>query len=98
MRRACVIATVMPRSLNEPVGLCPSCFMSKRSTPAHSLTRCAGEERRVAFRMADDDVVGRRRQDELAISPDARRIRSAQIARRRSAKRAGRSVGVGRSA
>jgi hypothetical protein len=38
VRLACVIATVIPRSLNDPVGLWPSCFMSKRSTPAHALT------------------------------------------------------------
>ena len=34
-RLACVTATVMPRSLNDPVGLNPSCFINKFFTPAN---------------------------------------------------------------
>ena len=34
-RFACVTATVMPRSLNEPDGLNPSCFINKFFTPAN---------------------------------------------------------------
>ena len=36
IRFACVTPTVMPRSLNDPVGLCPSCFSSSSSTPANA--------------------------------------------------------------
>src|SRR5207244_13406961 len=34
MRRAWVTPTVMPRSLNEPVGLRPSCFRRSAGEPA----------------------------------------------------------------
>ena len=54
--------------------------------------RMALEQRRVAFGMRDDDVIGRRRQDELAIAPDARRVRPAQLLTARGeAQRAARS-------
>ena len=52
--RACVTPTVIPRSLNEPVGLWPSCLSSSASTPAQRATRGAVEQRRVAFGVADD--------------------------------------------
>ena len=35
IRMACVVPTVMPRSLNEPVGLCPSCLISSPSHPVY---------------------------------------------------------------
>ena len=37
-RRACVTATVIPRSLKDPVGLCPSCFSSSDEIPAQRAT------------------------------------------------------------
>lgn len=33
---AWLVATVMPRSLNEPVGFSPSCFSTRRATPAQA--------------------------------------------------------------
>src|SRR6476646_9459172 len=36
MRTACVTPTVMPRSLNEPVGLWPSCLSISCGTPVYS--------------------------------------------------------------
>ena len=38
IRLACVRAAVMPRSLNDALGLCPSCFSHRSRTPAKLAT------------------------------------------------------------
>jgi hypothetical protein len=61
--------------LNEPLGLWPSCLRSSERTPAHRATPVAGEQRRVAFGLAHDRIVGDVRQQELAEPPHAARAR-----------------------
>ena len=54
MRTARVTATVIPRSLNEPVGFWPSCFKRQVLDAGIGAHRVAPVERRVALRVRDD--------------------------------------------
>ena len=73
-RTAAETAQVMPRSLNEPVGLAPSSF--RRTDRAdHLREHGRAQQRRGALLQADQLVAGRERQA-LVVALDQRHVRA----------------------